>query len=86
MVPRVIPYVFYSQTLTATSITSVDVNTIAGANIAILAVDAGLTTVNSTRASLGAIQNRFEATIANIQTTNAIAIKRRIYFIHHSIR
>lgn len=59
-----------TDTLTATAITSVDVNTVAGANIAILAVDAGLTTVNSTRASLGAIQNRFEATIANIQTTN----------------
>ncbi len=59
-----------AATLTATNIASIDVNTVAAANIAVLAVDQALTTVNGVRATLGAIQNRFESTIANIQTTN----------------
>lgn len=58
-----------SSTLTATNIAAIDVNTVSAANIAILAVDQALTTINSVRADLGAIQNRFETTIANLQAT-----------------
>jgi len=51
------------------SIATLDVSTVASANAAILAVDAALTSINSNRAKLGAVQNRFGSTIANLQTT-----------------
>ena len=47
----------------------VDISTVAGANEAILRVDAALDSVNSVRGTLGAIQNRFESTIANLGTS-----------------
>jgi flagellin len=47
-----------------------DVSTVAGSNETILRVDAALETVNGLRGELGAIQNRFESTIANIATTS----------------
>lgn len=47
-----------------------DISTVAGANDAILRVDAALTSVNGLRGELGAIQNRFESTIANLATTS----------------
>lgn len=51
-----------------------------GATAAITAIDAALTTVNTNRATLGAIQNRFEAVIGNLQvaTENQSASKSRI--------
>ena len=51
------------------SLESVDVSTVGGANDAILRVDQALTSVNELRGSLGAIQNRFESTIANLATS-----------------
>ena len=58
-----------AQTLTGGSVTtntvsSIDLQSVAGANKAILSVDAALTTVNSSRARLGAAMNRFEAAIS----------------------
>ncbi|MBI47831.1 MAG: flagellin [Marinobacter sp.] len=47
-----------------------DISTVEGANEAILRVDAALSSVNSLRGELGAIQNRFESTIANLATTS----------------
>ena len=47
----------------------VDISTVAGANDAILRVDSALDSVNSLRGELGAIQNRFESTIANLGTS-----------------
>ena len=44
----------------------VDISTQAGANAALAAVDNALNNINSARADLGAIQNRFESTIANL--------------------
>ena len=43
-------------------------------------VDAALDTINSARATLGAVQNRFESTIANLQTAaeNMSAARSRI--------
>ncbi|WP_303292757.1 flagellin [Marinobacter sp. ST-43] len=46
------------------------IDTVNGANDAILRVDSALTTINSIRSELGAIQNRFESTIANLSTTS----------------
>ncbi len=48
----------------------VDVKTVDGANDAIKRVDSALTTINSIRSELGAIQNRFDSTIANLATTS----------------
>lgn len=49
---------------------NVDVKTVTGANDAIKRVDSALTTINSIRSELGAVQNRFESTIANLSTTS----------------
>jgi flagellin len=64
----------------ATSITAVSVDTVAGANFAIARVDAALTSVNALRGDLGAVQNRFESTIVNLQTAaeNLEASRSRI--------
>ncbi len=70
-----------SVTLNATgSLESVDISTVTGANAAILAVDAALDTINSSRAKLGAIQSRFESTISNLSATseNLSAARSRI--------
>jgi flagellin len=50
------------------SIASANVKTVAGANETISRIDAALSTVSSMRSNLGAVQNRFESTIANLQT------------------
>ena len=62
------------------SLSAVSVSTVSGAQSALAVVDAALTKINSTRASLGAYQNRFESTIANLQTTteNLSASRSRI--------
>jgi flagellin len=63
-----------------TTLSSVNVNTVSGANQAIQRTDAALTAVSSLRSSLGAIQNRFESTISNLQTVseNLSASRSRI--------
>jgi flagellin len=48
------------------SLTTVDVSTVDGANDAMLRMDAALTSVSTLRSTFGAIQNRFESTIANL--------------------
>lgn len=69
-----------TASLTGTSIANTTVETVAGANAAISSVDAALTTINTTRASLGAYQNRFESTISNLSVTseNLSAARSRI--------
>ena len=66
--------------LAGTTIANTDVSTVAGANAAISSVDAALTTINSSRASLGAIQNRFESIVSSIATSteNLSAARSRI--------
>jgi len=56
---------------TANKIAAVDVSTLAlaGSTNALEAIDAALTTVTSSRASLGAVVNRFEQTINNLRVT-----------------
>lgn len=51
-------------------LTEVDISTQDGANAALTAVDNALNAVNSARADLGAIQNRFETTISNLAVTS----------------
>ena len=63
---------FADQTIasTGTSVSALDISTVPGANAAMNAVDAALETVNSSRATLGAIQNRFTSVISNLTTTS----------------
>jgi flagellin len=65
---------------TGTAISAIDISTVGGATTALQSVDAALTTVNSSRADLGAIQNRFESVIASTQVAseNASASRSRI--------
>jgi len=51
------------------SIEKLAIDTVDNANDAIKRVDAALTAVNGLRGELGAIQNRFESTIANLATS-----------------
>ncbi len=51
------------------AINAIDLSTAAGASTAIGLLDTAIDTVNSSRAGLGAVQNRFEATISNLTST-----------------
>ncbi len=53
-----------------TTLEGVGVDTVSTANFAIARIDSALTTVNGLRGNLGAIQNRFESTIVNLQTVS----------------
>jgi flagellin len=55
---------------TGTALSAVDISSVTGANAAIRSADAALATINSTRAELGAVQNRFESTISNIASAS----------------
>ncbi len=67
-------------TLDTNGIDDVDISTRAGSATAIQRVDAALTRVDSIRGDLGAVQNRFESTIANLQNVseNLSAARSRI--------
>tara|TARA_R110002074_G_scaffold228259_2_gene399870 strand:- start:62597 stop:64087 length:1491 start_codon:yes stop_codon:yes gene_type:complete len=70
----------FAAALAGTTIAATDISTVDGANLALASVDAALTTINTSRASLGAIQNRFDSVVASIQTTseNLSAARSRI--------
>jgi flagellin len=61
-------------------ISDVDISTREGADSAILRVDSALATIDEIRGGLGAVQNRFESTIANLQNVseNLSAARSRI--------
>ena len=61
-------------------VSEIDISSSEGANRAIDIVDGALARVNSIRADLGAVQNRFGSTIANLTTTseNLSAARSRI--------
>ena len=63
-----------------TTISSVNVKDVTGANNTITRTDAALTSVSSLRSTFGAIQNRFDSVIANLSTTaeNLSASRSRI--------
>jgi flagellin len=54
----------------ATTLAGLGVDTVGGANFAIARIDSALSDVNGLRGNLGAIQNRFESTIVNLQTVS----------------
>jgi flagellin len=62
------------------SVAKLDVSTVAGSNAALKTIDSALNQINSNRAALGAIQNRFASTISNLNTTteNLSASRSRI--------
>ncbi|HJE69375.1 flagellin [Pseudomonas oryzihabitans] len=81
--------VFGTATLTATetaekqtnkTVSDIDVSTAAGAQEAVQIIDGAIKGIDSQRADLGAVQNRFDNTIANLQSIseNASAAKGRI--------
>jgi flagellin len=62
------------------AVSDIDVSTFEGAQLAIKTADAALSTVNSQRAQLGALQSRFSSAISNLasSTENLSASKSRI--------
>jgi len=62
------------------SIDQIDISTVQGASDAIKAVDGALTQIDNMRGDLGAVQNRFESTIANLNNVseNLSAARSRI--------
>lgn len=63
-----------------TKISEIDLSTAKGAQIAVQAIDEAIKSIDSQRAELGAVQNRFENTIANLQNIgeNVSAARGRI--------
>lgn len=53
----------------AGSLEGVDITTVAGTQDSVIRVDNALTEINELRSELGALQNRFESTIANLATS-----------------
>ncbi len=62
------------------SVETIDISTVQGANEAIQIVDGAVAQIDSLRGDLGAVQNRFEATISNLQNVseNLSAARSRI--------
>ena len=64
----------------AGSANGIDITTVDGASEAIFRMDAAISTIDTIRGGLGAVQNRFESTIANLQNVseNLSAARSRI--------
>jgi flagellin len=62
------------------SINAVDISTVAGASEAMKSIDGAVSQIDTIRGDLGAIQNRFESTISNLQNVseNLSAARSRI--------
>jgi len=72
---------FTAATATAgAGVSSLDLTTAAGAQAALTTLDSALANINSSRASLGAYQNRFASVVSSLQTTseNLSASRSRI--------
>jgi flagellin len=69
-----------STATTTGGLSLLSIATVAGANAAMATVDAALTTVNTSRADLGAIQNRFSSVVSSLGSTveNLTASRSRI--------
>lgn len=68
----------YSGSLTATGV--IDVSSASAASAALANVDSAINTVSQSRATFGAVQNRFDAVVANLQNyvENLTAARSRI--------
>ncbi len=64
----------------AQAVTTIDITSRDGANLALLIVDRAIGQISADRAELGAVQNRIDSTISNLSTTveNANAARSRI--------
>ena len=62
------------------AVAGLDISTVSGANDAMSIIDGALSSIASSRAQLGALQNRFASTISNLSTTseNLTAARSRI--------
>ena len=60
---------FSALTVSLSKLSSTSITTVSGSNTAISVIDAALAQINSQRANLGAIQNRFSSTVANLTTS-----------------
>ncbi len=71
-------FIAYNSNLNATG--TVDVSTAAAASAALASLDTAIDTVSTARAEFGAVQNRFEAVISNLQNyaENLSAARSRI--------
>ncbi|NZA27908.1 flagellin [Luteimonas sp. SJ-92] len=69
-----------STDATVTGISGLDISSFAGATLAMKQVDSALDQINSARADLGAVQNRFTSVVANLNTSaeNLTASRSRI--------
>jgi flagellin len=69
-----------TTTLTTTAISSINVKTASSATNALAAIDGALASISSSRAALGAVQNRFSSVVTSLQTTseNLTASRSRI--------
>jgi flagellin len=69
-----------ANTSNLASINAVDITSVMGANNAIKSIDGALATIDNMRGDLGAVQNRFESTIANLSNVseNLSAARSRI--------
>ncbi|WP_312438357.1 flagellin [Janthinobacterium sp.] len=65
---------------TLNSVSSIDVSTVEGSNKALKILDSALASVNSQRATFGALQSRFETAVSNLESTseNLSASRSRI--------
>jgi flagellin len=65
---------------TSSDVNSLDITTAEGAQKAVLVIDQALSTIDTQRAALGAVQNRFDNTISNLQniSENVSAARSRI--------
>ena len=78
--PTAIGYTAASMALGNSAINSASVTTVANSETMLTRVDAALTSVSSLRSTFGAIQNRFDSVISNLQATseNVTAARSRI--------
>ena len=69
-----------STSSTLSQVAEVNVSTQSGSNAALNVIDEALAFISDARANLGAVQNRFESTIANLQSVseNVAAARARI--------
>jgi len=65
---------------TANKVSDIDLNSVLGAQTAVIIIDQAIQKIDAQRADLGAVQNRFENTIANLQNIaeNVSAARGRI--------
>ncbi len=66
--------------MTSQTINNIDITTVGGANVAILAVEQGINTMNNQQAYLGAVVNRFNSAVSSLQSdsTNITAARSSI--------